>query len=266
MSLLVPLAPDADAPLARCNPVAKLTAAAIITAGMLLTLDPVTPAVLLVIEAIAFPLSGVRLGTLLRRSWPLAVGIVGLCVANLIAVDGGEVLLDLGPLSVSSDGVESAVSVALRLLAVTLPGIVVLAATDPMDLADALVQRWHLPARFAYGALAALRLLPLLSSDWHLLTRARRARGLDAGWSPVARLTAFGGLVFAVLVAAIRRGVRLAAAMEARGFGATGVQRTVARPQPMRPADWWLIASAVLAVLVATAVSVAVGSWRPPFA
>lgn len=266
MSLLVPLAPDADTALSRRNPVAKITATAVITAGMLLTLDPVTPAVMLVIEALAFPLSGVRLGTLLRRSWPLAVGIVGLCVANLVAVQGGEVLLDLGPVEVTTDGVESAASVALRLLAVTLPGIVVLASTDPMDLADALVQRWHVPARFAYGALAALRLLPLLSSDWHLLGRARRARGLDAGWSPIARLASFGGLVFAVLVAAIRRGVRLAAAMEARGFGATEVERTVARPQPMRPGDWWLIAASVAAVLVATAVSVAVGAWRPPFA
>ena len=45
------------------------------------------------------------------------------------------------------------------------------------DLADALVQRWRVPARFAYGALAALRLLPLLSADWHMIGRARRARG-----------------------------------------------------------------------------------------
>jgi len=266
VSVLVPLAPDPYTPLSRRNPVAKLTAAAVLTVGMLLTLDPVTPAVLLAIEALAFPLSGVRLGTLLRRSWPLAVGVVGLCVANVIAVGGGDVLLDLGPLEVTSRGVESAASVALRLLAVTLPGIVVLAATDPMDLADALVQRWHVPARFAYGALAALRLLPLLSADWHLLARARRARGLDSGWSPRGRLVAFGGLVFAVLVAAVRRGVRLAAAMEARGFGATDVARSVARPQPMRPGDWGLIAAAVAAVLVATGVSVAVGSWRPPFA
>ena len=266
MSVLVPLAPDADAPLARLNPVAKITAAAVITVGMLLTLDPVTPGVLLVIEALAFPLSGVRPTTLLRRTWPLAVGVAGICLANVIAVGGGDVLLDLGPMQVTSGGVEAAGSVALRLLAVTLPGIVVLAATDPMDLADALVQRWHVPARFAYGALAALRLLPLLSADWHLLTRARRARGLDAGWSPWGRLAAFRGLVFAVLVAAVRRGVRLAAAMEARGFGATDVARTVARPQPMRAPDWWLIVAAVAAVLVATSLSVALGSWRPPFA
>jgi energy-coupling factor transporter transmembrane protein EcfT len=54
--------------------------------------------------------------------------------------------------------------------------------------------------------------------------------------------------------------------MEARGFGATGVPRTMAREQPLLARDWWLLAGTLLAVVVATAVSVAVGSWRPPFA
>ena len=159
-------------------------------------------------------------------------------------------------------------AVSLRLLAIALPGILVLATTDPMDLADALVQRWHAPARFAYGALAALRLLPLLAADWQQVSRARRARGLDPGRSPVAHLRAFAAQVLAVLVAAVRRGVRLATAMEARGFGATGVQRTMARDRSrMLARDWWLIAGdGASRCVVATAVSVAVGAWRPPFA
>jgi len=183
----------------------------------------------------------------------------------VVALDRGRVLAALGPVEVTAGGLSTAAAVSLRLLAVTLPGIVVLATTDPMDLADALVQRWRVPARFAYGALAALRLLPLLSADWHTIARARRARGLDAGRSPVGVVRAFTGQVFAVLVAAVRRGVRLAAAMEARGFGSTGVARSVARPQPMRAGDWRLVAAAVVAVLVATTVSVAVGAWRLPF-
>lgn len=266
MSVLVPLAVDHDAALARRNPVAKLTAAFVVTLGLLVTLDPVTPAVLLALESLAFPVSGVRLRVLARRSWPLLAGITGVAVANVVAIDRGRTLLDAGPLDLTTGGLEAALAVSLRLLAVALPGIVVLATTDPMDVADALVQRWRVPAKFAYGALAALRLLPLLSADWYTISRARRARGLDAGKSPVAMLRAFSGQVFSVMVAAVRRGVRLAAAMEARGFGATDVRRTVARPQPMRPADWALVAASVAAVAVATAVSVAAGAWRLPFA
>ena len=265
MSVLVPLAPDRTGPLARRNPVAKLGAAALLTAGLLVTLDPVTPAVLLAVELLAFPFCGVRPGVLARRAWPLLVGIIGVGVANVVAIDRGAVLAGVGPVEVTTGGLASAGSVALRLLAITLPGIAVLATTDPMDLADALVQRWRVPARFAYGALAALRLLPLLSADWHTIGRARRARGLDAR-GPVGRLRAFAGQVFAVLVAAVRRGVRLATAMDARGFGATGVARTVARPQPMRGADWALLAATGAALALATGVAVAVGAWRLPFA
>jgi energy-coupling factor transport system permease protein len=248
LSLLAPLAPDPDAALARRNPVAKLAAATIVMAGLLLTLDPVTPAVLLAIELAAVPFSGVRWSTLARRTWPLLVGIGGVTVANVLIVGS----------------VESALAVALRLLGIALPGILVLASTDPMDLADALVQRLHVSPRFAYGALAALRLLPLLAADWHQIARARRARGLEAGRSPIAWVRLGSSQVFAVLVAAIRRAVRLATAMEARGFDA-GVPRTVARPQPMRTADWGLVLAAVSAVGAATAAAVAAGTWSLAF-
>jgi len=248
VSLLAPLAPDPNAALARRNPVAKLAAATIVMAGLLLTLDPVTPAVLLAIELAAVPATGVRWSTLARRTWPLLVGIAGVTVANVLIVGS----------------VEAALAVALRLLGIALPGILVLASTDPMDLADALVQRLHVSPRFAYGALAALRLLPLLATDWHQIARARRARGLEAGWSPIARIRLGFSQVFAVLVAAIRRAVRLATAMEARGFDA-GVPRTVARPQPMRAGDWALVLAAVAAVGLATAVAVAAGTWSLAF-
>jgi energy-coupling factor transport system permease protein len=262
MSLLVPLAPDPTAALGRSNPVAKLTAAVVVLLGLVVTRDPLTPSLLLAVELAVLPFTGVRAGTLLRRAWPLLISVSGIAITNMVVVNGGQVLLDLRFADVTSHGVESAGSVWLRLLAITLPGIVVLATTDPMDMADALVQRWHAPARFAYGALAALRLLPLLAADWQMIALARRARGLDAGRSPVAALRLFVSQTFAVLVASIRRGVRLATAMEARGFDAGG-ERSVARPQPMRPADWWLIAATVVVVLLVTAVSVAAGSWAP---
>jgi len=260
VSVLAPLAPDLDARLARVNPVAKLTAAILVLLGLVVTIDPLTPTILLGLELLVLPFTGVRLRTLLRRTWPLLLSVGGVALTNAIVVDGGEVLVDLGLFDITTRGVQAAVAVWLRLLAITLPGIVVLATTDPMDMADALVQRWHAPARFAYGALAALRLLPLLGRDWSTIGRARRARGLDPGRSPVGRLRAFAAQTFAVLVAAIRRGVRLATAMEARGFDA-GRVRTVARPQPLRASDWAVMVGALLAVTFATAVSVAAGSW-----
>jgi energy-coupling factor transport system permease protein len=262
VSVLVPLAPDRSAALARRNPLAKLGAALVVMLVLLATVDPVTPGVLLAVELSVLPATGVRAGTLARRTWPLLLGVAGVALANLLVVEGGRVLFELGPFDVTSAAVSAAFALSLRLLAIALPGILALATTDPMDLSDALVQRLHVSARFAYGALAALRLLPLLALEWHTIGRARRARGLDAGRSPVAAGRLFASQVFALLVAAVRRGVRLAAAMDARGFDAA-TTRPVARPLLRRPGDWWLLAGAGAAAVLAVSVSVATGYWDP---
>jgi hypothetical protein len=39
----------------------------------------------------------------------------------------------------------------------------------------------------------------------------------------------------------------------------------VARPQPVRAADRWLVAGSLAAVALATAISLALGSWAPAF-
>jgi len=100
-----------------------------------------------------------------------------------------------------------------------------------------------------------------MAGEWQTLSLARRARGVEAGRSPVAAARIGFGMLLALLVGAVRRATRLATAMEARGFGAREC-RSVARPQRMRGGDWTLVAAALALAAGATAVSVAAGSWR----
>ncbi|MEV4483587.1 energy-coupling factor transporter transmembrane component T family protein [Micromonospora coxensis] len=253
-----------DAPLARRNPVAKLAAALVFSVVMVATLDPVAPAIAIAVELALLPLFGIRYRVLARRALPLLVGGAGIVVTLvLFAADrSGRVLLDAGPLLVTSGVLITALGLALRMFAVALPGIIVFATTDPTDLADALVQNAKAPARFAIGALAAFRLVPLLGQEWQMIEMARRARGVDAGRNPVARLRLFASTAFALLVGAIRRGTRLAVAMDARGFDA-GTPRTVARRQRFGGADALLVAGAAVLAGAALAVSVALGTFRP---
>ncbi|MGX4652711.1 energy-coupling factor transporter transmembrane component T family protein [Micromonospora sp. SCSIO 07396] len=252
------------APLARRNPVAKLAAGLVFSFVLVASLDPVAPAVAIAVELALLPLFGIRYRVLARRAWPLLAGAVGILVTLvLFAADrSGPVLWAAGPLVVTSGVLVTALGLVLRMLAVALPGVIVFATTDPTDLADALVQNAKAPARFAIGALAAFRLVPLLGQEWQMLTMARRARGVDAGRNPLARLRLFAATAFALLVGAIRRGTRLAVAMDARGFDA-GTPRTVARRQVFRPADWLLVAGAAVLAGGALAVSVLLGTFRP---
>jgi len=263
MRFVEPIAYRPEAPLARRNPVAKLAAVLVVTLGLLATLDPVAPSVVLAVELATVPAFGLSFPVLARRVRPLLYGVVFTMLGLLLFSERtGRPLMEIGPLDVTTGTVNAAVSVALRMLALALPGVVILATTDPTDLADALVQNAKAPARFAIGALAALRLLPLLGEEWRMLSLARRARGVDAGRNPLARLRLLGSLTFALLVGAIRRGTRLATAMDARGFD-SGAPRTVARPQHFGPADWLLILGGALLVAAAITASVITGVFSP---
>ncbi len=225
---------------ARCNPLAGLAAAVVVAVAGLLTRDMGTLLVLLVVAGLGMPLAGLRPQALARRTWPLGLGAASICWSNALLAPVPGLAWRAGALT------------AARVLVVSLPGVLVLAAIDPTDLADALVARLHVPQRFAYGTLAALRLLPLLAEEWAVLGMARRARGIDAGWSPVAVVRQFAGRTFALLVGALRHAGRLALAMDARGFG-SGTTRTFAREQPWRPRDGLLV-GATIALVAATLV------------
>jgi energy-coupling factor transport system permease protein len=263
MTMPAPVA-DAGAPLARRNPVAKLGAALLFSLPLMATVDPLTPALGLAVELAVLPLFGVRYGVLARRAWPLLLAGVGIMITMVLfaAERTGGTVAELGPFDVTTGVLLTALGLVLRVFAVALPGMIVFATTDPTDLADALVQNARAPARFALGALAAFRMIPLLTQEWQMLSLARRARGIDAGRNPVARLRLFASTAFALLVGAVRRGTRLAVAMDARGFDA-GTPRTVARPQRFRAADTALIVGAGVLSAGALTVSIVAGTFRP---
>jgi energy-coupling factor transport system permease protein len=248
MMLLTPLRPDPRAALAGTSPLAKLGAAAIVMLVLFLSVDPVTPVLLLIAIAAAVRLSGIPARALLSRCAPLFVAAVGAALVNGVFGSGGPSLA-------------AAVATGLRLIAIALAGIVAFVTIDPTDLADALVQHLHASPRFAIGSLAAFRLLPIFATEWETIGLARRARGIDDGGGFLHRAASFRGRSFTLLVAAIRRGVRLSLAMDARGF-ATLTCRTIARPQPFTDRDRVLLLAA-LAVAVATiALGSALGTWR----
>ncbi|OAN33510.1 ABC transporter [Plantibacter sp. H53] len=245
-------------PLDRVNPVTKVLAVLILSVPLLLTIDWVSASTAVLLEVMLFPLSGLRFTALLKRALPVLVfAPIGGISMLLYAKPGGTEYLSLGFVRVTDNSIELAVAVTIRVLALGLPTILLFARVDPTDLADGLSQIAKLPSRFVLGILAGARMLGLFIDDWRSLALARRARGLgDRG---VVRR--FASMAFVLLVFAIRRGSKLATAMEARGFGAP-IERTWARPSRLGRAD--LIAVLVTIVIMALALSTAVlaGTFR----
>ena len=266
MELLTPIVPDPSAPLARANPVAKLAAALVLLVALFASLDWLTGAIVAIGLVAVVPFSGVSAGTLLRRAWLIGLAAISIGVFNVVfaAEQAGPTILAVGPLRIGAETAVNGVGLALRLVGIALAGILATVTSRPTDLADSLVQQLRVSPRFAVGSLAAFRLLPLLALEWQTIAMARRARGIDAGRNPIAAVRLFAGQMLALLIGAVRRGSRMAVAMDARGFGAQDC-RTVARVQRVRAGDGgWMLAAVALAA-VAIGVSVAAGTWRPLF-
>jgi energy-coupling factor transport system permease protein len=264
MHLLTPIAADAGAPLARANPVAKLGAGMVLLVALFVSLDGVTAMVTLAGLSIALVAwSGLRPRALVGRAWIIGLAAISIGVFNILfaAEQLGPTLLELGPLRIGAGTLLNGLGLSLRLLAIALAGLLATATSQPTELADALVQQLRVSPRFAIGVLAALRLLPLLGQEWQTIAMARRARGVEAR-GPISAVRLFANQLLALLVGAVRRGTRMARAMEARGFGAREC-RTVSRVQRMRPGDWGWIGGAAMLSALAIGLSVALGTWRP---
>ena len=244
------------------SPIAKLCAAGILGIVLLFSLDPVSAMVALVFELALLPWAGVPARRLLRILTPLLIAAPFAGLATLLyGRDGGAVLAQFGPWTITSAEVELAVAITLRVLAVALPAVVLFATTDPTDLADGLAQLWKLPARFVIGALAAIRMLGLMRQDWQMLRLARRARGVADGGGPIAALGRLGNQAMALLTIAVRRGSLLATTMEARAFDAP-TERTWARIARFTPRDAWFVVGAAVIATIAVMMAVMTGAWN----
>lgn len=254
------LQPVRTGPLATLNPVSKLGAALVVTVALLLSIDPVSAGVALLLELILLAFAGLPLRTVVARTAPvwIAAPLAGLTTL-LYGQTSGTVYLQWWAVEISDGSLTLALATTLRVLAIGLPAVLLFITIDPTDLADGLAQLLRLPARFVVGGLAGLRLVGLFAEDWRALTLARRARGVAESGA----LRRFLGQSFALFVLSLRRGTKLATAMEARGFGA-GDTRTWARPSVFRGRDWTTLAVAVLVAATAVGAAVATGSWNAP--
>ena len=201
--------------LERIDPTTRILALAVLSTPLLLSIDLTSATVALIGIVVLAPLCGMSVD-LLRRGWPLLVLAADRAQHVAIWARWGEIYLDAGLITVTENSVKLAIAVTVRVLAVGLPAVVLTRNLDPTRLGDGLAQLWKLPARFVIGSVAGVRMATLFKQDWSALDRARRARGLGDVW--ISRLPR---QMFALLVLALRRGGKLATAMEARGFGAT---------------------------------------------
>lgn len=244
------------------NPVTRLAAVMVLTTPLLLTVDWLSAAVALGIQLLLFAIAGVTPRLLVARTWPILVAapVAGVSMLLYGRPEGRE-YWSFWLARVTDGSIELALAITVRVLAIGLPAALLFLRVDPTELADGLAQIARLPARFVLGALAATRLVGLFVEDWRAMALSRRARGIgDHG-----ALRRIATMAFALLVLAIRRGSKLATAMEARGFG-SDIPRTWARRSRVGLRDAALLVMATTIAAIAIAVAMWAGTFHPVWA
>jgi energy-coupling factor transport system permease protein len=185
-----------------------------------------------------------------RRRWPYIVG-TGVSALALFVVTPfvetlgshpiwtGPIVPVIGQLDVTREELASALFQACRLAAVGLAFAAYALLIDH----DELLGAARIARRSVLAVALATRLLPTLERDASGLVLALRGRGIE-----VAGARRRAALLSPLLAGSLERGVNLAEAMEARGYGRAG--RTRIPSPPWRVADRLAIVGAVALVAV----------------
>ena len=250
----------ADSPVHRLDPRTKLIgtiALVVITfsAGNFWALGFVAAVVVAL-----FALARIPFTQALRSIAPLTFIIVLTALFILFFVQGGEVYVDWGWLTISAEGAKLATFTAIRLTLLLLSGSLLTLTTTTLDITEAFerllgpLRRIGVPAHeFALVMGIALRFLPQFVDEFRTIRAAQLSRGAKLTSSPTrSGLSSLTSLLVPLFASAFRHADTLSAAMDARCYhGAEG--RTRLHPLAFGKKD--AIAACALAAMLAITIA-----------
>ena len=244
----------------RLNPLTKATLATV-TAVAAVVLGGLIGPVVLVTAAVIVPAVVARvLGRLIRTALLLALPIaISAFLVNLFFFPGAEtVLLRIGPITATAEGLAFALEILVRILAISGAVTLFYLTTRPADLVVDLERRGVSP-RVGFVANASVQTVPAMVERAAQITAAQRARGMDTEGSIWRRIRGVVPIVGPVILGSIAEVEERTMALEARGFTRPG-RRTLLWSPPDSALES-LVRWALLAALLALIVIRVTGIW-----
>lgn len=157
---------------------------------------------------------------------PFALGAFGyLWTTVVFAADtSGEVIWSYLGFQVTAEQLETALSLAFRVMAFSTLSLMFAFTTDPVKFIMSLMQQMKLSPKLAYGVLVGYQFLPVMKDEFNQIQQAHRLRGAEVEKNALRRLLGMRKVLIPMLAGAVRNAERSAFAMEARGF--TGEARS----------------------------------------
>ena len=182
--------------------------------------------VCLVFLAVTIGISTIPLKSIIKGMKPLVMILVFTGLLNLLFTGGDKVLLSLGPITVTQEGVIRAVLMVARILMLITGTFLLTYTTSPIALTDGLeallspLKKIKVPVHeLSMMMCIALRFIPTLIEETDKIMSAQKARGADfESGSLMQRVKALVPILVPLFISAFRRADELATAMECRCY------------------------------------------------
>lgn len=204
-------------------------------------------------------LSKVPFKFVVRGIKPVLFMLVFTAMLNLFWTSGGNVLVKFGIITITEEGIERTVFMALRLVFLIIGSSVMTLATTPNQLTDAIekllkpLNRVKVPVHeVAMMMSIALRFIPILVEETDKIMKAQLARGADFESGNIfRRIKSMAPIIIPLFVSAARRASDLALAMDARCYNG-GSGRTKMKPLEYKGRDFaaYLVMACYIAVII----------------
>ena len=176
--------------------------------------------------AASIAISKIPVKSIVRGMKPLVFILVFTGILNIFFTGGETVLLDLGFLTITLEGLSRAFFMMIRILMLVTGTFLLTYTTSPISLTDGLeslmgpLKAIHVPVHeLSMMMCIALRFIPTLIEETDKIMAAQKARGADfENGNLLERVQALVPILVPLFISAFRRADELATAMECRCY------------------------------------------------
>ena len=215
-----------NSPIHRLDPRAKLIILVMYIVALFVASSWVSYAVVLAFLLITIKISTIPPKSIVRGMKPVVFILLFTGILNLFYSDGGTVLVRLGSLAITTEGVKRAIFMMGRILMLISGTFLLTYTTSPISLTDGLeslmnpLKKIRVPVHeLSMMMCIALRFIPTLIEETDKIMSAQKARGADfENGNILDRAKALIPVLVPLFISAFRRADELATAMECRCY------------------------------------------------
>ena len=247
----------ADSWVHRLDPRVKLVTTLLFLISLFLTRSIMTYLLATLWLIVVIKSSKVPFRFVIRGLKAIVILLLVTALLNLFMLKGGDVLVHIWKLTITTEGVATTIFIAIRLIYLIIGSSIMTLTTTPTALTDGIesllgpLAKLHVPVHeIAMMMSIALRFIPTLMEEADKIMKAQQARGADfESGNLLARAKAMIPLLVPLFVSAFRRADELAMAMEARCYHG-GEGRTRMRTLKFTWRDWAALGLTALLLLI----------------